>query len=88
LEEVGDVKPTPRLYKPSLFEAKQSHSEKSYAEEKPSQRQFDAGKPLWWRRCQIVSGSLRHQFCMPFSLQGSRDQGEQDQISIVAICHC
>jgi hypothetical protein len=27
LEEVGDVKPTPMLYKPCLFEAKHSHSE-------------------------------------------------------------
>jgi hypothetical protein len=27
LEEVGDVKPTPMLYKPGLFEAKHSHSE-------------------------------------------------------------
>jgi hypothetical protein len=88
LEEVGDVKPTPRLYKPGLFEAKQSHSEKSYAEGKPSQSQFDAGKPLRWRRCRIVSGSLEHPFCMLFLLQGSRDLGEQDQISIVAIWHC
>jgi hypothetical protein len=50
---------------------KEIHSEKSYAEGKPSQSQFDAVKPLRWRRCQIVSGSLEHQFCMPFLLQGS-----------------
>jgi hypothetical protein len=78
LEEIGDVKPTPLLYKPGLFEAKYSHSEQSYAEEKPSQSQFDAGKPLRWRRCRIVSGSLEHLFCMSFLSQGSRDLGEQD----------
>jgi hypothetical protein len=88
LEEVRDVKPTPRLYKPGLFEAKHSHSDQSYAEGKPSQSQFDAGKPLRWRRCRIVSGSLEHPICMTFSLQGSRDLGEQDQISLVAIWHC
>jgi hypothetical protein len=88
LEEVGDVKPTPSLYKPGLFEAKHSHSEQSYAEGKPSQSQFDVGKPLRWRRCRIVSGSLEHQFCMPFLSKGSRDLGEQDQISLVAIWHC
>jgi hypothetical protein len=66
LEEVGDEKPTPRLYKPGLFEAMDSHSEQSYAEEKPSQSQFDAGKPLRWRRCRIVSGSLEHRFACRF----------------------
>jgi hypothetical protein len=71
LEEVGNVKPTPLLYKPGLFEAKHSHSEQIYAEGKPSQSQFDAGKPLRWSRCWIVSGSLEHQFCMSFLLQGS-----------------
>ena len=88
MEEVGDVKPTPRLYKPGLFEAKHSHSEQSYAEENPSQSQFDAGKPLRRRHCRIISGSLEHPFCVPFYLQGSRDLGEQDQISLVAIWHC
>jgi hypothetical protein len=78
LEEVGDVKPNPSLYKPSLFEAKHSHSDHIYAEGKPSQSQFDAGKPLRWRRCRIVSGSLEHPFCMLFLLQGSRDLGEQE----------
>jgi hypothetical protein len=48
-----------------------SHSEQSYAEGKPSQSQFDGVKPLRWRRCRIVSGSLEHQFCMSFLLQGS-----------------
>ena len=85
MEEVGDLKPTPLLYKLGLFEPIEGHSEQSYAEGKPSQRQFVAGKPLRWRRCQIVSGSLEHQFCMSFLLQGSRDLGEQYQISIVAI---
>jgi hypothetical protein len=88
LEEVGAEQPTPRLYKPGLFEAMSSHSEQSYAEEKPSQIQFDAGKPLRRRRCRIVSGSLECPFCMIFSLQGSRDLGEQDHIILVAIWHC
>jgi hypothetical protein len=88
LEEVGAEKPTPRLYKPGLFEAMSSHLEQSYAEEKPSQSQFDAGKPLRRRRCRIVSGSLERPFCVLFSLQGSRDLGEQDHISLVAIWHC
>jgi hypothetical protein len=88
LEEVGEVKPTPFLYKPGLLRPMDSHSEESYAEGKPSQSQFDAEKHLRWRRCRIVSGSLEHQFCMSFFLQGSRDLGEQDQISLVAIWHC
>jgi hypothetical protein len=48
-----------------------SHSEQSYAGGKPSQSQFDAGKPLRWRRCRIVSGSLEHQFCVSFLFLGS-----------------
>jgi hypothetical protein len=71
LEEVGDEKPTPFLYKPGLLEAKDSHSEQIYVEGKPSQSQFVAGKPLRWIRCRIVSGSLEHQFGVPFRLQGS-----------------
>jgi hypothetical protein len=71
LEEVGDLKPTPFLYKPGLFEAKKRDSEQSYARGKPSHSQFDAGKPLRWKRCRIVSGSLEHRFCMPFLLLGS-----------------
>jgi hypothetical protein len=47
-----------------------SHSEQSYDEGKPSQSQFVAGKPLRWKRCRIVSGSLEHQFGVPFLLQG------------------
>jgi hypothetical protein len=87
LEEVGGEQPTSRLYKPGLFEAIGGESEQSYAEEKPSQSQFDAEKLLRWKRCRTISGSSGRPFCVPFSLQGSRDLGEQDQISIVAICH-
>jgi hypothetical protein len=88
LEEVGAEQPTSRLYKPGLFEAMESQSEQSYAEEKPSQSQFDAEKLLRRRRCRTISGSSGRPFCVPFSLQGSRDLGEQDQISLVAIWHC
>jgi hypothetical protein len=88
LEEVGDDQPTSRLYKPGLFEAMREQSEQSYAEEKPSQSHFDAEKLLRWKRCQIISGSFGRPFCMSFSLQGSRDLGEEDQISLVSIWHC
>jgi hypothetical protein len=88
LEEVGDEQPTSRLYKPGLFEAMGSHSKQSYDGENPSQSQFDAEKLLRRRRCWIISGSSRCPFCVPFSLQGSRDLVEQDQISLVAIWHC
>jgi hypothetical protein len=71
LEEVGGEKPTSRLYKPGLFEAIREQSEQSYAEENPSQSQFDAEKLLRRRRCRIISGSFGHPFCVPFSLQGS-----------------
>jgi hypothetical protein len=85
LEEVGDEKPTSRLYKLGIFEAMDSQSEKSYAREKPSQSQFDAEKLLRRRCCRIISGSSGRPFCMSFSLQGSTDLGEHDQISLVAI---
>jgi hypothetical protein len=49
---------------------------------------FDAEKLLRRRRCRIVSGSSGRPFCVSFSLQGSRDLGEQEHISIVAIWHC
>jgi hypothetical protein len=88
LEEVGDEQPTSRLYKPGLFEAMREQSEQSYAEEKPSQSHFDAEKLLRRRRCRIISGSSGRPFCVPFSLQGSRDLEEHDQISLVAIWHC
>ena len=71
MEEVGDEKPTPQLYKPGLFEAKGQLDLQSYAVGEPSQSQFVAGKPLRWKRCRIVSGSLEHQFGVPFLLQGS-----------------
>jgi hypothetical protein len=71
LEEVGEVKPIPFLYKPGLLRPMDSHSEQSYAEGEPSQSQFVAGKPLRWKRCRIVSGSLEHQFGVSFLLQGS-----------------
>jgi hypothetical protein len=85
LEEVGAEKPTSRLYKPSLFEAIGIHSEQSYAGENPSQSHFDAENLLRRRRYRIISGSSGHSFCVLFSLQGSRDLDEQDQISLVAI---
>jgi hypothetical protein len=91
-EEVGDEQPTSDLYKPGLFEAmedsQKKQSEQSYVEEKPSQSHFYAGKPLRSRRCRAISGSSGHPFCVSFSLQGSRDIEEQDQISIVANWHC
>jgi hypothetical protein len=72
-EEVGDEQPTSNLYKPGLFEAmrSQGQSEQSYAEEKPSQSHFYAGKLLRSRRCRAISGSSGRPFCVPFSLQGS-----------------
>jgi hypothetical protein len=84
-EEVGDEQPTSNLYKPGLFEAMEQQSEQSYVEEKPSQSHFYAGKLLRSRRCWVISGSSGRPFCMPFSLQGSRDLNEHDQISLVAI---
>jgi hypothetical protein len=71
LEEVGDEKPTSRLYKPGLFEAMGEQSEQSYAGEKPSQSHFDAENLLRRRHYRIISGSSGCPFCMPFSLQGS-----------------
>jgi hypothetical protein len=88
LEEVGGEQPTSRLYKTGLFEAIGGQSEQSYAEENPSQSQFDVEKLLRWKRCRTISGSSGRPFCMSFSLQGSRDMREQEQISLVAIWHC
>jgi hypothetical protein len=88
LEEVGGEQPTSRLYKPGLFEAMEEQSEQSYAEEKPSQSHVDAVKLLRRRRYRTISGSSGRPFCVSFSLQGSRDLGEQDQISLVTIWHC
>jgi hypothetical protein len=86
-EEVGDEQPNSNLYKPSLFEAMEKQSEQSYAKEKPSQSHFYAGKLLRSRRCRVISGSSERPFCVPFSLQGSKDLNEHDQISFVAIWH-
>jgi hypothetical protein len=87
-EEVGDEKLTSQLYNQGMFEAIEGHSEQNYAEEKPSQSHFEAKKLLRRRRCRTISGSSRHPFCVPFSLHGSRDLEEHDQISLVSIWHC
>jgi hypothetical protein len=58
------------------------------AEAKPSQSQFEAGKPLRRRCCQTVSESSRHPFQVSCFVYGSRDLGEHDQISLEAIRHC
>jgi hypothetical protein len=87
LGEVGAEQPNSRLYKLGLFDARRGQSEQSYAEGKLSQSQFDAEKLLRRRRCRTISGSSECPFCMLFSLQGSRDLGEHDQISLVAIWH-
>jgi hypothetical protein len=88
LEEVGDEKPTSKLYKPGLFEAMGEQSEQIYDEEKTSQSHFYAEKLLSRRHCRTISRRSRCPFCMLFSLQGSRDLGEHDQISLVAIWNC
>ena len=88
MEEVGDEQPNSRLYKPGLFEAMGEQSEQSYAEGKLSQSQFDAEKLLRRRHFQTISGSSGRPFCVSFSLHGSRDLEEHDQISLVSIWHC
>ena len=77
-----------RYINQTCLRPRDSHSEQSYAGGKPSQSQFDAGKPLRWRRCRIVSRSLEHQFCVSFLLLGSWDLGQQDRISLVANRNC
>jgi hypothetical protein len=62
-------------------------SEQSYAEVKPSQSHFYAGKLLRSRRSRAISGNFGHSFCVPFLLLGSRDLEEHDQISLVALWH-
>jgi hypothetical protein len=81
LEEVGDEQPTSKLYNPGMFEAIGRHSEQNYAKEKPSLSHFEAEKLLRRRRCRTISGSSGHPFCVPFSLHGSRDLEEHDQIT-------
>jgi hypothetical protein len=66
----------------------EGHSEQSYAEEKPSQSHFEAENLLRRRRCRTIFGSSRRSFCVSFSLQGSEDLEEHDQISLVVIWHC
>jgi hypothetical protein len=88
LEEVEDEKPTSKIYNPGLFEAIGRHSEQNYAEEKPSLNHFEVEKLFRRRRRWTISGSSGHPFCMSFSLHGSRDLEEHDQISLVAIWHC
>jgi hypothetical protein len=88
LEEVGDEQPTSQLYNPGLFEAIGGHSEQNYAEEKPSQSHFEVEKLLRRRHCRTISGSIGRPFCVLFSLHGSRDLEEHDQISLIAIWNC
>jgi hypothetical protein len=52
--------------------------ENSYAEGKPSQSHFYAGKLLRSRHCRAISRSSRRLFCVSFSLQGSRDMDEHE----------
>ena len=61
---------------------------KSYAEGKPSQSHFYAGKLLRSRRLWAISRSSGHSFCVPFSLLGSWDLEEHDWISLVANWDC
>jgi hypothetical protein len=68
----------------TAFESIQSRD----AEEKPSQSQFEAEKPLRRRCCRTISESSGRPFRVPFFVHGSRDLGEHDQISLVAIRHC
>ena len=91
MEEVGDGKLTSLLYKKGHFEAMGTALESIQsrdAEEKPSQSQFEAGKLLRRRCCRTISESSGHPFRVPYFVQDSRDLGEQDQISLVAIWHC
>ena len=63
-------------------------SEQSYVEGKLSQSHFYAGKLLRSRHLRAISGSSGRPFCAPFSLQGSWDLEEHDQISLVAKWRC
>jgi hypothetical protein len=80
-----------KIYNQGMFEAKRDnwgHSEKNYAEEKPSQSHFETEKLLRRRRCRTISGSFGRLFCVSFSLHGSRDLEEHDQISLLSIWNC
>jgi hypothetical protein len=90
LEEVGDGKLPSQLFNQGHFEAMGTTFESIQsrdAEEKPSQSQFEAGKPLRRRCCRTISESSGHPFHVPSFVHGSRDPGEHDQISLVAIQH-
>ena len=91
MEEVGDGQLTSQLFNQGLFEAIETDFESIQsrdAEEKPSQSQFEAGKPLRRRCCRTISETFGHPFHMPFFVHASRDLGEHDQIILVAIQHC
>jgi hypothetical protein len=91
VEEVGDGQLTSQLFNQGQFEAMGIAFESIQSrnvEEKPSQSQFEAEKPLRRRCCRTISESSRCPFHVPFFVHGSRDLGEHDQISLVAIRHC
>jgi hypothetical protein len=91
LEEVGDGKLPSQLFNQGLFEAMGTafgSIQSRDVEEKPSQSQFEVEKPLRRRCCRTISESSGRPFRVPFFVHGSRDLGEHDQISIVAIQHC
>jgi hypothetical protein len=91
LEEVGDgqlLSPplTKAIFRPrgQLLREIQSRD----AEAKPSQSQFEAGRPLRRRCCWTIYESSGHPFHVPSFVKDSRDLGEHDQISLEAIRHC
>jgi hypothetical protein len=88
VEEVGEGKPTPQLFNQGHFEAKTqllgAISEQRCGS-KPRQSQFEAGRPSRWRCCRAISESSGHPIQVPFFVHGSRDLGEQDQISLETI---
>ena len=68
MEEVGDGQLTPPLFNQGHFEAKGTSLESNQsrdAERKPSQSQFEAGRPLRRRCCRTISESSGHPFQMP-----------------------
>ena len=88
MEEVGDGQLTSQLYNQGLFEAMRTAFESIQSrnvEEKLSQRQFEAGKPLRRRCCRTISESSGRPFHVSFFVHGSRDLGEHEQISLVSI---
>jgi hypothetical protein len=72
MEEVGDGQLTPPLFNQGHFEAMGdlldnvlTVLESRDAEAKPSQSQFEAGRPLRRRCCRTISESFRHPFHVP-----------------------